>query len=732
MFQTLTTRQDGRARGGVRRQVDPTNPWNALWAMLVGFFMILVDATIVAVANPSIMDKLGASYDSVIWVTSAYLLAYAVPLLVAGRLGDRFGPKNLYLLGLTVFTAASLWCGLAGSIGMLIAARVVQGIGAALLTPQTLSTITRIFPADRRGVAMSVWGATAGVATLVGPLAGGVLVDRLGWQWIFFVNVPVGVIGLALAVWLIPVLPTQKQPFDLLGVLLSGIGMFLIVFALQEGQSHHWAPWIWGTLAGGIGFMAAFLVWQSVNRNEPLIPLVIFRDRDFSLSNVGVATIGFVVTAMFLPLMFYAQAVCGLSPTRSALLTAPMAIATGVLAPFVGKIVDRSHPRPVIGFGFSVLAIAMTWLSIEMTPNTPIWRLVLPLTAMGIGSAFIWSPLAATATRNLPPQLAGAGSGVYNSTRQVGSVLGSAGMAAFMTSRISAEMPPITAQAQGEGSVTRLPAGLHEPFAVAMSQSLLLPAFFALFGVVAAVFLLGFGDSDRLVEEDDLDEADRNAGYAVEYGGDETFVDDDEYLEYTVSWDEPEPVTQAEPVVQADDWGYSPRKLGPHPPEGQGDVTEPMRSRADHLLHAPATPWHGGTARPKGRGRPGRVVALSARRTSSEKPAPEPPQEPPHESWRGILDELLSDLPPAKAEEVEPIGFAHNGFHVDEEQRFQPLPPPTPERARPSRHERSARHYLPEEDPQKRSFWFESNGRHSRDDPDDASSYGRHSMPGRD
>ena len=267
--------------------------------------------------------------------------------------------------------------------------------------------------------------------------------------------------------------------------------------------------------------------------------------------------------------------------------------------------------------------------------------------------------------------------------------------------------------------MTRLPAWLHEPFAAAMSQSLLLPAFFALFGVVAAMFLLGFGDSDRPVEEDDLDEADRNAGYAVEYGGDETFVDDDEYLEYTVSWDEPEPVTQAEPVVQADDWGYSPRKLGPHPPEGQGDVTEPMRSRADHLLHAPAETWHTAPVE----------SWHSLLDDEQEKPAPESPKEPPHESWRGILDELLSDLPPAKPR-AEPIGFAHNGFHVDEEQRFQPLPPPTPERA--SRHERSARHYLPEEDPQKRSFWFESNGRHSRDDPDDASSYGRHSTPGRD
>src|SRR6202030_4432344 len=137
-----------------------------------------------------------------------------------------------------------LWCGLSGSIGMLITARVVQGLGAGLLTPQTLSAITRIFPAQRRGVAMSVWGATAGVATLVGPLAGGVLVDSLGWQWIFFVNVPIGIIGLALAVWLMPVLPTQLQRFDLVGVGLSGAGMFLIVFGLQEGQAGNWQPWV--------------------------------------------------------------------------------------------------------------------------------------------------------------------------------------------------------------------------------------------------------------------------------------------------------------------------------------------------------------------------------------------------------------------------------------------------------------------------------------------------------
>ena len=597
---------------------DDIQPWRALWAMMVGFFMILVDSTIVAVANPRIMEKLNTDYDAVIWVTSAYLLAYAVPLLVAGRLGDRFGPKNLYLVGLAVFTASSLWCGLAGSIDMLIAARVVQGLGAALLTPQTLSTITRIFPPERRGVAMSVWGATAGVATLVGPLAGGVLVDRLGWQWIFFVNVPVGLVGLVLAVWLVPVLPTHRHRFDVLGVLLSGAGMFLIVFALQEGQSHDWAPWIWAMIAGGVGLMAVFAYWQLVNRREPLIPLEMFRDRDFSLSNFGIAVMGFVAVGMVLPLMFYLQGICGLSPTRAALLTAPMAIATGMLAPMVGRIVDRAHPSPVIGFGFAVLSIALTWLSIEMTPATPIWRLVLPMAAMGVGMSFIWAPLAATATRNLPARLAGAASGVYNAIRQVGSVLGSAGMAAFMTARISAELPPRPDGApSAAGAVTQLPRFLHEPFSAAMSQSMLLPAFVALFGVVAAVFLVGArspaperrtapaaGD----MTADDPERTDVipviDAGYV------QHFEDDDDYFEYTIPRPGPAPAA---------------------PGADEGD-TEPMATRAEPARGEPVDLW------------------------------PRAPMETLHR------DPLHSWHRPA-----EQIGLAHNGFHVEHEHRFQDI-----------------------------------------------------------
>ena len=247
-------------------------------------------------------------------------------------------------------------------------------------------------------------------------------------------------------------------------------------------------------IAGGVAVMAIFVWWQSVNPREPLIPLAIFADRDFGLANVGIATIGFAVTAMILPVMFYAQAVCALTPTRAALLTAPMAVVTGVAAPMVGRIVDTAHPRSVIGFGFSVLAVALTWLSVEMTPTTPIWRLLLPLAALGAGMAFIWAPLGATATRNLPARLAGAGSGVYNTTRQVGSVLGSASMAAFMSSRVTAEMPSSPTGSIPSGAVAdvgHLPVFLHAPFAAAMSQSVLLPAFVALFGVIAAIFMVG-------------------------------------------------------------------------------------------------------------------------------------------------------------------------------------------------------------------------------------------------
>lgn len=450
------------------------SPWPAMWSLVLGFFMILVDTTIVSVATPAIMVALDAGVNEVVWVTSSYLLAYAVPLLITGRLGDRIGPKRVYLMGLVLFTLSSIWCGLSNGIEMLIIARVFQGLGASMMTPQTMSVITRLFPPQNRGRAMSLWGAVAGIAGLAGPLLGGLLVGGPGWEWIFFVNIPVGVLGFVLAWKLVPTLETHTHRFDVIGVLLSAVGMFALVFGIQEGESYEWAPGIVGLIVFGVLVMVVFVIWQRYNRGEPLVPLGLFRDRNFSLSNIAICTVGFMIIAQSLPLMLYAQTVRGLSPTQAALLTVPNAIFGIILAPIVGRLVDRKHPRYLAGFGLLLDAIGLFWLGISMLNDVPIWQLLLPITLFGIGTSFTFGPLGVSANRNLPMAHAGAGSGVYNATRQVGSVLGGAAIAALMEARLLAH------------------GGREAPgaFSAAMGESMLLPAGVILLGFVAAVFLV--------------------------------------------------------------------------------------------------------------------------------------------------------------------------------------------------------------------------------------------------
>jgi EmrB/QacA subfamily drug resistance transporter len=471
------------------------NPWPALWALVLGFFMILVDQTIVAVATPAIMVALSADVNSVLWVTSAYLLAFAVPLLVTGRLGDRFGPKNLYLVGLVLFTGASLWCGLTGTIGQLVVARVVQGFGASMMTPQTMAVITRTFPAERRGQALSLWGAVAGIATLIGPILGGVLVDGLGWEWIFFINVPVGVVAFLLTWRLVPALETHRHRFDMLGVALSAVGLFLLVFGIQEGQTYDWGQItgpisVWGLIVAGIVVFGVFVLWQALNRGEPLVPLALFGDRNFSLANVAIMTIGFSITAMAFPLMIWAQTVRGYSPTRAALLLVPMAVISGCLAPWVGKLTDRVHPRLLVGIGLTAFPVALAWLAMVLSPEVAVWRILLPIALLGIANGFMWAPLGSTATENLPMHQAGAGAGIYNTTRQMGAVLGSAAIAVLMQARLSAEVPGLQggAASPGPGGGGPLPRALRDGFSDAMAQSMLLPALVLLVGLVAVLF----------------------------------------------------------------------------------------------------------------------------------------------------------------------------------------------------------------------------------------------------
>jgi EmrB/QacA subfamily drug resistance transporter len=465
---------------------DDARPWPALFALCLGFFMILVDLTIVTVATPTIIDDLHASVNDVVWVTSAYMLAYAVPVLIMGRLGDRYGSKRLYLIGLTVFTLASLWCGLTASIEMLILARVVQGLGASMMTPQTMAIITRIFPAADRGKAMAVWGATAGIAMVVGPVLGGVLTDALGWEWIFFVNVPVGALAFAMAMRLVPNLPTHSHHFDWFGVALSGIGLFLLAFGVQEGHQKHWAGWIIAMIAGGLVFLVAFVAWQARNKQEPLVPLSLFRDRNFSVSNVAITVMGFVASAMGFPLMLWAQAVRGFSPLQAALLFLPMAAMSILLARPVGDLTDRVHPRIVVGTGFALSLTGMVLLDTQFDVSSPIWLICVFQVVLGCGNAFIWAPTAATANRNLPMRLAGAGAGVYNATRQVGSVMGAAAIAVVMDSRIAHYLPG--AETHGEAGAGHIAdPRVAELFSQAMQQAFLLPTAVYAVGLLAVL-----------------------------------------------------------------------------------------------------------------------------------------------------------------------------------------------------------------------------------------------------
>src|SRR5579864_4232003 len=253
-----------------------TNPWLVLLVLTTGFFMILLDTTIVNVAIPAMSTGLSTTLDQILWVLNAYILVYAVLLITAGRLGDLFGQRALFAIGLFVFTLASALCGLSQNVGELIAARIIQGVGGALLTPQTLSIITSLFPPERRGAAFGVWGAAAGLATIAGPTVGGALITYFSWQWIFFINVPIGAAALIATFLIIPDLrPGRRHGWDIVGIILATAGLFAIVFGLIEGQRYNWGqigsygitiPEVIGT---GVVLMVLFIVWERF-QTQPL------------------------------------------------------------------------------------------------------------------------------------------------------------------------------------------------------------------------------------------------------------------------------------------------------------------------------------------------------------------------------------------------------------------------------------------------------------------------------
>ncbi|RSN28005.1 MFS transporter [Amycolatopsis sp. WAC 04169] len=448
------------------------NPWAALSALCLGFFMILLDTTIVSTAIPAMLRELGAGLNAIVWVISVYLLTYAVPMLFASRLGDRFGPKRVYLAGLVVFTLASLWCGVSGSVEMLIAARAVQGLGAALMTPQTLAFISHLFPPSKRGPAMGLWSGVAGIAAIVGPVLGGVLVDHLGWEWIFFVNLPVGVVAIALALLKVPDWqPKHSRSFDVPGILLSGAGLFCVVYGVQNGQHYDWGRvfgpvTVFEVIGFGIALLVAFVAWQRFNRREPLLPLGVFANRNFSAGALTAVTVGFAMTGMFLPLVIYLQAVLGASPTMSGLVFAPMSLLGGLIGPFVGRASDKVNAKILLIVGLTALAAGLGLTALIAEAGANAWALTPALVVAGVGIGFIFAPMGNLAMSSVEPRFIGTASGIFNTARQVGGVLGSAAVGVLLQARISASIAGEAASA-----ASALPEQYRAPFTEGVAKA---------------------------------------------------------------------------------------------------------------------------------------------------------------------------------------------------------------------------------------------------------------------
>jgi EmrB/QacA subfamily drug resistance transporter len=423
------------------------NPWAALTVLSLGLFMTLLDITIVNVALPQLIDGLGASLDEALWVSNAYVLLLAVLLISAGRLGDIVGPRVLFLAGTGLFTVASAVCGVAQSPGVLIGARAVQGVGAALLTPQPLAFILSLFPPERRGSAFAVNGISAGVASLAGPVVGGLLVTHLDWRWIFYVNVPIGLASIVLTLWLVPDLrPGRRHRLDLRGVAIATAGLTALSFGLIEGQRYDWGE-IWSfvsiplLLVAGVALLVVFAFDQArAQRGEPLVPFTLLRDRNFTLMTVVGACIHFGLIGFFLPFTLYLQSVEGLSALQAGLVAAPSAVASMAISPFVGRLVDRGLGRETLAAGLLLFGAGIALLDLAASVGTSRWWFAPGMLVSGIGTGMTFIPMVAIAMSGVPPRLAGAGSGLLNTTRQLGSVLGGAIIGAVLQNRLAAEL----------------------------------------------------------------------------------------------------------------------------------------------------------------------------------------------------------------------------------------------------------------------------------------------------
>jgi EmrB/QacA subfamily drug resistance transporter len=414
--------------------------WWTLLAACLATFMLLLDVTVVNVALPDIRRELGGSFTDMQWVVDAYALGLASILLAAGSLGDLLGRRMVFLTGIALFVAASFVCGLAGTPTVLNIARAVQGLGGAMMFATSLALIAQEFPPDERGTAIGLWGATTGFSVAVGPVIGGVITEHLGWEWIFFVNVPVGLATMAMTLAQVPEGERDRSArIDWGGLVTFSGGLFCLVLALIRGNDEGWgSPLIVGLLAATIVLLVAFVVTELLIES-PMLDLKLFRIPAFTGAQITAFVLHASMFSMFLYIVIYVQSILGYSPLEAGLRFLPISVLSFVVAPVTGKLVERLPVRAFLGGGLFLIGIGLLLMG-GLAPDDD-WTALLPgFIAAGIGIGCVNPPLATAAIGVVEPRRSGAASGINSTFRQVGIATGIAALGALLQARVTAKL----------------------------------------------------------------------------------------------------------------------------------------------------------------------------------------------------------------------------------------------------------------------------------------------------
>ena len=415
--------------------------WLILAVLVLSLLVVVLDNTILNVALPSIQRDLEIGLSELEWTVNAYALTFAVLMLSGGKLADFFGRRRIFLLGLAVFTLSSLACGFATSGGELIAARAVQGVGAAFMMPATLSIISATFPREERGLAIGIWAGVSAMALAIGPLIGGLIAEKIHWSWICFVNVPVGLLGIVAGRLVISESrdTSADQRLDLPGLLTSGAALFALTFALIEANRYGWtSPTILALFAATAVGLAAFVVLE-LRQRAPMLDLSLFKSPTFAGANTVALLVGLAMFGVFFFMSIYTQVILGYSAVEAGAIFLPMTLLIIVVAPFAGRFSDRIGSRWLMAVGMTLVSASLVWFS-QLGIDAGFWNIFPGLIVGGFGMAMTMTPMTAAALGSVPVAKAGVGSGVLNTSRQVGGALGIAVMGAILTTQRDAAL----------------------------------------------------------------------------------------------------------------------------------------------------------------------------------------------------------------------------------------------------------------------------------------------------